>query len=406
MNHLLNKNKQEEQLRQLAADGDTRGIQSLLESSAPGFNINSPDEKGRSALYISLVNGQSEKNPGTIPILLTHGAIIGNGTILPPRQLPKLLTQHANARILYNIFSICFRHKGISLYSDDDLVLEVGSGAGYLKYLLSLIHPQQSFMEFIKNRLVETEFSADIVYNNKLKGKHTINKGISQLAEHFGEAFTSWVISLNVMDTFTLEELMVNMECIYSILKPGGFFIHIMSSSIHPNVFAEINKIHRDSALFPFYENGKLGLRAGIINHRLARQLKQLPAIINRTGPGDWCDLFMRNPRQYIEIANSVTGIFTDTGTPAKVILFRDFFIEKLEKVFEKTGFRLLFREDFEASQVVPINSFHREIPGSNYFENNLGLIITDTFADISQRHGKGKVVEKSTFSVIIGQKA
>jgi hypothetical protein len=276
----------------------------------------------------------------------------------------------------------------------------VGSGDGYLKYLLSLIQPQQSLIENIKNRLVETELSADIVYNSSLKGKYTINKGISQLIDHFGEAFTSWVISLNVMDTFTLEELIANMGWVYRLLKPGGFFIHIMSSSIHPHVFAEIKEIHRDAMLFPYYENKKLGLRVSIPDERLELQLKSLPSL-----PGDWCDLFMKNPQQYIEIANTVTGIFNDTRAASTVILFRDFFIEKIKKAFEKTGFRLLYREEIEASQVVPVNAFHRQIPGANYFENNLGLIITDTFTDISQSQGTGKVVEKAVFLVIIGQK-
>jgi hypothetical protein len=54
---------------------------------------------------------------------------------------------------------------------------------------------------------------------------------------------------------------------------------------------------------------------------------------------------------------------------------------------------------------VVPANAFHQQIPGANYFENNLGLFITDTFPDIHQRRGAGKVVEKAVFLVIIGQR-
>jgi SAM-dependent methyltransferase len=400
MNQSLSKNEQEERLRQLAEQGDARGIQRLLESTVTGFDINSPDDKGCSALFIALANGQAKKNPPVISILLTHGAVVKNGNILPPTQMPKLLTQHANAQILRQVAGYCFQPNGTSLLRDHDLVLEVGSGNGYLKYLLSSIHPQQPLIENIKDRLVETELSADIVYNSGLKGKHLINKGISQLPDHFGEAFTSRVISLNVMDTFTLEELIANMGCIYRLLKPGGLFLHIMSSSIHPHVFAEIKKIHRDSMLFPYYENSKLGLRVGILNERLELLLKSLPSFT-----GDWCDLFMKNPQQYIEIANTVTGIFNDTGAAGTVILFRDFFIEKIKKVFERTGFRSLYREEIEASQVVPLNAFHQQIPGTNYFENNLGLIITDIFSDINQRHGTSKVVEKAVFLVIIGQR-
>ena len=400
MNQSLSKTEQEERLRQLAAQGDARGIQRLLEAAAAGFDINRPDDKGLSALFIALANGQAKKNPRVISILLAHGAVIRNGNILPPGQMPKLLTEHANAQILRQICSYCFQRNGTSLLRDHDLVLEVGSGDGYLKYLLSSIHPQQPLIENIKNRLVETELSADIVYNSGLKGKHLINKGISQLVDHFGEAFTSRVISLNVMDTFSLEELIANMGCVYRLLKPGGLFLHIMSSSIHPHVFAEIKKIHRDSMLFPYYENRKLGLRVGIPDERLELRLNSLPSF-----PGDWCDLFMKNPQQYIEIANTVTGIFNDTGASGTVILFRDFFLEKIEKAFEKTGFRLLYREELEASQVVPVNSFHRQIPGANYFENNLGLIITDTFTDISQSQGTDKVVEKAVFLVIIGHR-
>lgn len=400
MNQSLSKNEQEERLRQLAEQGDARGIQGLLESTTTGFDINTPDDRGRSALFIALANGQAKKNPRVISILLTHGAVVKNGNILAPAQMPKLLTQHANAQILLQVVNYCFQRNGTSLLQDHDLVLEVGSGDGYLKYLLSLIQPQQSLIENIKNRLVETELSADIVYNSGLKGKHTINKGISQLVDHFGEAFTSWVISLNVMDTFTLEELIANMACVYRLLKPGGLFLHIMSSSIHPHVFAEIKKNHGDAMLFPYYENGKLGLRVVIPDERLELQLKSLPCF-----PGDWCDLFMKNPQQYIEIANTVTGMFNDTGADGTVILFRDFFLEKIEKAFEKTGFRLLYREEIETSQVVLVNAFHRQIPGANYFENNLGLIITDTFTDISQSQGPGKVVEKSIFLVIIGQR-
>lgn len=400
MNQSLSKNEQEGKLRQLAEQGDDRGINCLLESTTTGFDINSPDDKGRSALFIALANGQAKKNPRVISILLAHGAVIRNGNILSPTQMPKLLTQNANAQILLQVANYCFQHNGTSLLRDHDLVLEVGCGDGYLKYLLSLIHPQQPLIENIKNRLVETELSADIVYNSGLKGKHVINKGISQMVDHFGEDFTSWVISLNVMDTFTLEELIANMGCVYRLLKPGGLFLHIMSSSIHPHVFAEIKEIHQDAMLFPYYENKKLGLRVGTHDERLELQLKSLPSF-----PGDWCDLFMKNPQQYIDIANTVTGMFNETGAAGTVILFRDFFLEKIKKAFEKTGFRLLYGKELEASQVVPVNDFHRQIPGANYFENNLGLIITDTFSDINQRHGTGKVVEKAVFLVIIGQR-
>jgi hypothetical protein len=400
MNQSLSVNEQEKRLRQLVEQGDAGGIQRFLESTASGFDINSPDDKGRSALFIALAKGQTKKNSPVIPVLLTHGAVVKNGNILPPAQMPKLLTQHANAQILRQVVDYCFQRNGTSLLRDHDLVLEVGSGDGYLKYLLSLIQPQPPLIQDIENRLVETELSADIVYNSGLKGKHIINKGIFQLVDHFGESFTSWVISLNVMDTFTLEELITNMGCVYRLLKPGGLFLHIMSSSIHPHVFAEIKKIHRHTLLFPYYEKGKLGLRVGIPDERLALQLKSLPSF-----PGDWCDLFMKNPGQYIEIANIVTGIFNDRGAAGTVILFRDFFIEKIKKAFEKTGFRLLYQEEIEASQVVPVNAFHRQIPGANYFENNLGLIITDTFAHISQGHGAGKVMEKAVFLVIIGQR-
>lgn len=400
MNQSLSKNEQEDRLRQLAAQGDAMGIQRLLESPATGFDINSPDDKGRSALFIALANGQAKKSPRVISVLLTHGAVVKNGNILPPGQMPKLLTQYANAQILRQISRDCFQHNGTSLPGDHDLILEVGSGDGYLKYLFSLIQPQQPLIENIKNRLVETELSADIVYNTRLKGKHTINKGISQLPDHFGEAFTSRVISLNVMDTFTLEELIANMGYVYRLLKPGGLFLHIMSSSIHPHVFAEIKKIHRDAMLFPYYENRKLGLRVVIPDKRLEPRLKSLSSFT-----GDWCDLFMKNPQQYIEIANAVTGIFNDSGASGNVILFRNFFLEKIEKAFEKTGFRLIYREEIEASQVVPLNAFHRQIPGANYFENNLGLIITDTFTDLTQNHGMGKVMEKAVFLVIIGQR-
>ncbi|MGD2091817.1 MAG: hypothetical protein PVH61_36935 [Candidatus Aminicenantes bacterium] len=400
MNQSLSVKEQEERLRQLAEQGDASVIKRLLESTTPGFDINSPDNRGRSALFIALANGQAKKNPRVISILLSHGAAVKNGNILPPRQMPKLLTQNANAQILLQVANYCFQHNGTSLLRDHDLVLEVGSGTGYLKYLLSLIHPQQSLVENIKNRLVETELSADIVYNSGLKGKYTINKSISQLKDHFGEGFNSWVISLNVMDTFTLEELIANMRDVSRLLKPGGLFLHIMSSSIHPHVFAEIKKIYGDAMLFPYYDNRKLGLRVGIPDERLNLQLKSLPSF-----PDDWCDLFMRNPQQYIEIANRVTGIFNDTEAAGTVILFRDFFLEKIKKAFEKTGFRLLYREEIEASQVVPVNAVHQQIPGANYFENNLGLIITDTFSDINQRHGRGKVVEKAVFLVIIGQR-
>ena len=400
MNQTLSIKEQEERLRQLAEQGDAGGIQRLLESTIPGFDINGQDNRGRSALFIALANGQAKKNPRVISILLSYGAVVKNGNILPPAQMPKLLTQNANAQILLQVANYCFQHNGTSLLRDHDLVLEVGSGDGYLKYLLSSIHPQQSLIENIKNRLVETELSADIVYNSGLKGKHTINKGISQLLDHFDESFTSREISLNVMDTFTLEELIANMGCVCRLLKPGGLFIHIMSSSIHPHVFAEIKEIHPDAILFPFYENKKLGLRVGTPDKRLELQLKSLPSFA-----ADWCDLFLKNPQQYIEIANRVTGMFHDTGAAGTVILFRDYFLEKLKKAFEKTGFRLLYREEIEASQVVPVNVFHQQVPGANYFENNLGLIITDTFSDIDQRHGTGKVVEKAVFLVIIWQR-
>jgi hypothetical protein len=157
MNQSLSAKEQEERLRQLAAQGDARGIKCLLESTTTGFDINSPDDKGRSALFIALANGQAKKNPRVISILLTHGAVVKNGKILPPTQMPKLLTQNANAKILGQISGYCFQRNGTSLLGDHDLVLELGSGDGYLKYLLSLIQPQQLFIENIKNRLVEKD---------------------------------------------------------------------------------------------------------------------------------------------------------------------------------------------------------------------------------------------------------
>jgi hypothetical protein len=394
-NLFLSKDQQEERLRELAVSGDSGGIAALLKRPAPGFDINSPDQKGRSALFLALESGQAGKNPAMISLLLTQGAIIKNGKVLPPRQLPKLLTQQASARVLHRVFKSIAADYGASAFRDQ-LLLEVGSGDGYLKYLLSLIH--DPVLENIGSRLVETEYSADVVYQNRLKGKHTINKGIAQLPAYFGSAFTPAVISLNVMDTFSREELTTHLKAIYELLQPGGIFLHVMSSSIHRHIFAQLEASGSNQLSFPYSEAGYIGLR-------LVSRGTPFP------GPGsppasisaDWCDLFMKNPAQYVELARQFTAQSNETGNHGTTVLFKDFFLGKINAAFDETGFKRIYQDEVSASLQVKKNRFHRQIPEANYFENKLGLIITDTYP-LDGREPES-VIEKSTFLVVIGQK-
>ncbi len=383
----------EKQLQDFARTGDVSGIQYILKNTVPGFNINSTDERGHSALFIALSEGHAVKTPEVVSYLLKNGATIKNGNIPQTDNVRKLLTQHANAKNIQYIFKLY--HDAHESFLNDTVILEVGSGDGYLKYLSSL--SDDPVTRKIRDRIVETESSHETVAENVRRNKYTIEKRITELPQVFGNSFTPCVISMNVLDTFSENELTINLRTIHNLLKQDGMIIHIMSSSIHPNCFDNIRKSYPDKLTLPYYQDGYLGLR--LISKNINLNVNNNTLEVFSENP---CDLFKKNPNKYIEISDLVTNIVKINHYESSIIKFSDYFILKIKKAFKYSGFRLIYQEEISAEVIVAANQHHKQFQEANCFNNMLGALIVDKNNKTSRPND---VIERSTFLVLMGQK-
>ncbi|MBN2536409.1 MAG: hypothetical protein JXB88_26230 [Spirochaetales bacterium] len=138
----------------------------MLGSSPSADDLNHVDLEGCSLLYLSLSPGYGKHQPEIINMLLNRGAVIKNGTAGGLLKIPKLLTRHANAENLQYIFKKVLACRGG--LQPEDLFLEIGSGEGYLKYLLRLCHDAE--LSRLIEKIVETETSPEIIRDNRRRG--------------------------------------------------------------------------------------------------------------------------------------------------------------------------------------------------------------------------------------------
>jgi SAM-dependent methyltransferase len=395
---ITSKLEQENQLRNYAITGNLAGVREILENSCPDFDINSTDPEGRSALFLALNRRMAAENRPMIDLLMRSGATIGNGAIPPPSKIPKLLTRQANAKNLELIFQTLGAR--FEDPAGQGLFLEIGSGDGYLKYLLSL--SSDPWLKDFRGRIVETEPALEVIAKNVQLHKYTITAGISSLVPSFGRRCFSGVISFNVLDTFPTDELVKSLQILAEVLKPGGLVIHIMSSAIHENVFAELQTrlgAHRPNLLLlPYYREGHIGLRLIPRDHPLVFRLK-LPQYPSRY----WFELFAQNPAEFVEVADRISQTAAEMAIPDQVMLLSDYSREKIKAAFKQAGFELLSHKELTSSVTVTADEFHKEFPEANFFHNVLGTLITDHYEmeDLTQ----GEVIEQSTFLWIAGIK-
>ena len=383
-----------EQFNQLVKEGNIESLRTVFSAEKIKKFVNFIDSQGCSPLFRALAQGQALKTPEMIPFLLDHGAIIKNGNLIQPQQISKTLTQHATAKTIQNILNICVINHCSSL--SKELPLEIGAGDGYLKYLLSL-RKNDPAIQLIKDRLVETEISAERISENAKHGKFTIQGGISQLSELLGPSFTPCVISMNVVDTFSTSSLESQMEIIHTLLKPNGIFLHIMSSCVHPSVFDDIQKGFPKYVLYPYFQNGYIGVQLLPQDHSCAQFLLK-----NHPIPQDLCGLFANNADEYLALAHSITQEIQKQKATSLVILLKDYFVNKLTRAFERTRFKLVFNQEIRSSVWIHRNHHHDTIPGMNKFQNVLGALVVDRIE--SDARNSHLVLEESTCLGIMGQ--
>ncbi|MCL6589637.1 MAG: class I SAM-dependent methyltransferase [Firmicutes bacterium] len=396
--------EREYNLRNHAANGNLAGLREILDNPGLDFDINSVDPEGRSALFLALYHRMAAEKREIIDLLMAKGAFVRNGAIFPPSKIPKLLTRRANAKNLEVIFQTLgarFGETGPGGPAGEGLILEIGSGEGYLKYLLSL--SDDPWLNELQGRIVETEPSPETVRQNLRNGKYTIAAGISGLVPSFGRNCFSGVVSFNVLDTFPTEELDKNLRILSEVIRPGGLVVHIMSSAVHENIFAELQSrlcagLKPNLLLLPYCREGRIGLR---LAHRespltLRHQLPQYPARY-------WFELFAQNPAQYVELADQLSRSVAELGLPDQTLLLADYSREKIKNAFRQAGFELLCHKELTSNVTAPADEYQRGFAGVNFFHNVLGTLITDHYGPGNL--APGEVVERSTFLWIAGIK-
>ncbi len=352
------------------------------------------ESQGRSQLFRALDDRQALHSPKYIDTLMKSGAIINNGNVLPPLHLPKLLTQYANGQNIRKIFT---RLKKICDFQFcQELIVEVGSGDGYLKYLCSLM-VDDPLSATIRDHIVETEPSVTVIQRNLKHGKYTLELAISDLPNYFSTSSVACLVSFNVMDLFPKSELRTHLATINDILKPNGFFIHIMSSCIHPQVFMDIQNCYPNRYLCPYQKDGLIGVRVLSDSVKCAA----LSAVI-RSIPDDLSDFFAQSSDRYLELADTISNLCVTYHIESEPIIFKDYFVDKMTAAVDQTDIELIYQNSIESSQLVPKNTHHRCIPNVNHFRNVLGALYV---YDAEENVPTNQVLEESIFFVICGRK-
>lgn len=346
-----------------------------------------------SPLFILFSQGQTARNRKKIQEMLQKGENIENGAVLPPTQIPKLLTAQANSEVITTIFQTLLRHNPD--ICRQDVLLEIGAGDGYLRYLLD--RTKDPKVQRIAQRMVETEVSTQIVGENKAKGKYMICLGISDLPAHFGQAFAPCIVSLNVLDLFSAQQLNEHLSSIRQVLKDEGMVLHIMSSAIHIRVFEDVALCHPNALLLPYCQEGRVGVRLASTRSAITEEMDGVP-----NHPEDLANIFAKHPDRYFEWADRIARWFEHSREKSRCLPLDHFSALKICQALQQNGFHLLMNKQVQATAFVERSKFHDAYPGQNGFHNSLGALIASS--QILPR--PNQVLEKSTFRIILARKA
>ncbi len=335
--------------------------------------------------------GLSLQDRTKIENALNQGLIYLNGPQIQPTVLAKRLTQNANAENIKDIFSILIDRQ--LLPKKPELFIEIGSGEGYLKYLMSLVSNQ--ILNNISQRLIETEFDKKIVSNNLSTGKRTLCLDSNNLTKYFGKEFTPMVVSMNVHDLFSPRKLSVQLQNIRPVLKEKGLIIHIMSSAIHPAIYEDIKSQFPGKSYLPYYRDGLVGVRLVSSDLIISKELRTLS-----DEPGLLAMLFGQSPAHYIDLSKEADNLIFDHNN-TDCILLHKFSCQKIVTSLEGNNFKILLHQKIENCIRVNRTNAHKSLGDVNYFHNQTGAMMTNKIL----KQKKDWSTEKSTFYLIVGQK-
>ncbi len=131
--------------------------------------------------------------------------------------------------------------------------------------------------------------------------------------------------------------------------------------------------------------------------------VKNIIKEINNRIPYELYELFANEPDKYIKISDSISRIVDANKINSEIIIFKEFFRNKIKKSFEKTGFKLIYQEELTSEEIITINQYHRNFPDMNYFNNILGSLIIGR--NNLNNLPEDMVIEKSTFFIVVGKK-
>lgn len=376
-------------LHDLIRRGDNTSLLEILKTSPPGINYNQVDAKGCSPLYLALSLGYGRYQPEILHMLLSRGAVIKNGIHGQPQKTPKLLTRHANAKNVQYILKKLQAFRGG--LSPADLLLEIGSGDGYLKYLLDLCRDEE--IARVAEKIIETEPSPDLVLDYSSQGRYLLQCGVEGLNDFFHNDSLTAIISMNVLDLFPSGELIKKLQLLYCLLKPGGCILHIMSSSVHTAVFQSIGHTYPGYIMLPFYQEGYVGVR--LVNPGKIQPGSDL------VQPEQLAELFSRQPEKYMQVADEISRNFSGIKDQGRILLLKDYSLKQILNGLKQTGFKPLACEEITSTSLVETDQYHGLFAGYNQFSSIAGSLLTD----VNEQVPSHQVLEKSVFFFIIAEK-
>jgi Fe-S-cluster containining protein len=309
---------------------------------------------------------------------------------IKPAQPQKLVTRHANAENIKAIFQMLFANQ--TALPDAARILEIGSGYGYLRYLLSLL--QEPEWRKLSDAIIETEKSEDVVRSCLEAGRLIIRAGIEDLPGRFGMHFTPLILSMNVLDVFTKVHLREHFAAFKSVLRKNGFIMHIMSSAVHPAVFRDIADHWKGQCLLPYHHRGHVGVRAVSAGSGIYKRYAELPK-----NAEELSGLFIDDPGRYLEAAQRVSDWFGQSQEDSRIMQLDEFSVKKIVEAMNDSGFKVIIDREFTSRIWVRRTDVHREFTGFNTFESVLGTLFVNTVSP-----GKEDwVLEISTFHVLVG---
>ncbi len=305
------------------------------------------------------------------------------------QALPKFLTQYANAENIKTIFhNIEERYR----LNSKGLVVEIGAGDGYLRHLMEL--HSDSKLKKISEKMIETENSLAITKNAREKNK-ILCLGIEDLLGHFGERSLSLIISMNVLDIFSEEELGEHLQRLRDVLKPGGVLVHIMSSAIHLAIFKDLAEKYPDQIPFPHYENGYVGVRMVPQSPALENEIENIPR-----GPEQLGQLFAQAPDMYVQFSQIIAHWCEEHKIQSECYLLHQFSLEKISRAMEINNFCDIHCDYIHAKKYTQCRSIHKQFKGANVFKNVVGALLIDQ----EKLETPEVVLEESIFGVVMAR--